>query len=241
LRSPSPFRLHRWLAVPMGIILIGWLSTGIVMLFPGPTPDALLPFAPEDVDYAAATISPAEATARVQEEMGAEAARINLALRTLQGRVVYEVRPDGAETRLVDGQSGDIITITPELARTLAAARLRPEASITDVELLDHHDSRYRTGPIPVYRAQVDVGPGTLIYVSAVNGSVIQASDRWTMVRAAFLSIHTFGTLRLAFGPGAPSRELLVVAALTMMCVVATGYTLAWKVTRGWRRHEASR
>jgi uncharacterized iron-regulated membrane protein len=228
---------HRWLAVPFAIALLMWVLSGLVMLTPPLTPNAVGPYDGPVVEWSDADLSPADLLGVLQAR-GDSTPILNLILAQLSDTPVYRVRT-GAGRHMIDARSGTFISIDEVLAIELASARVRPEVNTERVELVNSHNWLYPNGPVPVYRVRFDTGDRSWGYVDPATGAV-QYSSRATRLRTVVISLHELG-LRGAIavlGDWIPLRLILVIASLGLLGVSFTGYYLA---LRKWRRPRARR
>lgn len=220
---------HKWLAIPFAIALLVWVVSGLVMLAPGFTPNALGPYEGATVAWEEIGISPAEAAEVVNGEGAPEVDDVTMVM--VGERPMYRVR-SGRDSRIVDARSGEIVEIDSDLAVELARTRVRPEVATEGVEYVDSHSWYYPSGPLPAYRVRFDTSDNSWAYVGTQTGEVY-FSSRELRFRAAMVSLHEFRTLN-AFFAGFPNRGLMLIASFGLLGVTATGYYLVfWKQLHG--------
>jgi uncharacterized iron-regulated membrane protein len=216
--------LHRWIAYVLGALVILWVVTGVVMMFPAPPTIRAADSAP--LDPSAALRSPSEA---VQALPAARRRVRGVTLRNLAGRLVYDFAGQNGAHILVDATTAQRVELTDSLAVTLARRVMVDSTGNYSVRQITQHDQGYRFGPLPVYRIELDDKSRTLLYV-APDGSITSTSNR-SRVRATMAALHEFEI------PGvripAKLRKLLLLGASTFTIVLAlTGYILALPARR---------
>lgn len=228
-KVPSPFTpkprmrirtVHKWIGIAVGLVLLMWSVTGIIMILPGrPSEDAGAP-----IDLARATIPPAAALAGLTGRDPARAVR-SLALIPILDRLVYQIEA-GRKTYLIDASSGERVEITAETAREIAVRKFRGTPGQIQVERLVAHDAGYAAGTLPVYRVQMGDSRSTVSYVSERDGSVVTRDSR-RQLRLTAGRLHDFSIIRLVGRADWFHRSLAVGAGLIVIGSILTGYWLA--------------
>ncbi len=172
-------RIHKWIALIVGIQIILWVAGGVVMTvlsiesvrgehnIAQPAPVAILP---------AELISPERAV----EAINPDGIVTEIHLQAWQGRPVFNVlRADGASS-LVDARTAEVITpITRDTAIAVANSDYAGDAQIEAVEYFEEPTWEYRRAG-PAWRISFADGEGTRIYVSPDTGLVTaRRNDRW--------------------------------------------------------------
>lgn len=225
--------LHKWLGIGTGVVFLAWLVSGIVMEtsvgvrgpWAGPYGTA---------DWSAVVVSPAEAVRVATEDGGTSVEGVEI--RRVGDRFVYRITA-GGESRLVDGTTGEPVTIDREAALALARTEFGAEAEVEEVRRLEEREPSYTFGPLPAWRIDWSDGRGSVSYVAVIDGSVRRA-DHVTRTRAAVESLHTF-TFLDAFRVGGSRLPLLIGASLVSIVTVATGYLLTVLLSAWYRRRRA--
>lgn len=220
-------RIHKWMSVAIGMILLLWVVTGLVMIIPL-APPARGPQA--RIDFATLTITPAQA-AQTAGPLRPDKAIDGVVMRRLGDRIVYVVWiTDGAPPVLVDAASGEVVAITPELARGLAVEGLPGNPPITRFERFDTRPFGY-FGPVPSYRADIDDGNGTRAWVNAATGEV-QRNAGSARVKGFISSLHEFMPLNGLPGENRTRRTALWITSIITIAVALTGYWMALPTRR---------
>jgi hypothetical protein len=138
-------RIHKWIGVGIGLVLVMWLVTGILITGedepPGPHAVASL---------AGAVVPPSVAMAVAQASRPFPGPIISVTLGALRDRPVYEVRWKEVG-RIVDTVAGEILEVDEAWAHALAEPE-RQAARITSVEQIHRRDRGYQFGLLPVRR-----------------------------------------------------------------------------------------
>ena len=170
-------RLHLWAGLLLGVQIILWMLSGVVMtwfhisLVRGETSAFSAP--PPEL-RAIAYASPGGVIAQAD---GATSVRLRMFL----NRPVYEVRAVG-EPALFDASTGERISpITEEMARAVATQDYVGEGEIVAVALMSEPPHEYR-GATPVWRADFDDALTTRLYISPSTGAVAaRRNDVWRL------------------------------------------------------------
>jgi len=220
--------LHKWIGITIGVLIVMWLVTGVVMILPYPQ---TLP--PASIPYDSMTVSPAQAIRVAQAHAEGRQVR-NVLLRGLGTTLLYQVNLVGAPAVLVDGQTGTVVRITDSIAVAVARASLGPDVDIDKVEILERRRLDYLFGALPAYRVEIGDGRGTLLHLGVRDGRVRASTGRSRLVTGMGF-VHTFEVLRLARANQRVERWLLIVTSTISLVSVVTGYLL-FRLPRRWRR-----
>ncbi len=168
-------RIHLWAGVLLGIQVLLWMLSGVVMswfhieLVRG---ERSAPVIAEKELEISAYASPGGVIAQSGGAYSVE-------LRTFLGRPVYEVRGvDGVN--IFDARTGDQLSpITESTARRVARNGFVGEGAIKELSLVDDAPQEYR-GSVPVWRAQFDDSLNTRLYISEDTGEIVsRRNDIW--------------------------------------------------------------
>lgn len=173
--------VHRWLGIPLCLLLAMWFATGIVMHFvPFPTlTDAERFDGLAAIDFSVVLRSPAEAVAA----SGFNAARIRLAQRA--DGPVYLLSDKNRVVALHAADLSSAAGASKELALKIAADHARRRGMDTahdpsvDLSTVDQWTvsgglDRHR----PLFRVALNDEPGTELYVSSATGEVVRDTLR---------------------------------------------------------------
>ncbi len=229
--------LHKWIGVGVGLILVMWLVTGIVMGLPnssGVGPGRTSP----DVAWMDATLSPADAVRLVQEQDTTGAELNSVTLHTVLEQPVYRVALKRQRGTLISAVTGDRIEIDRDMAVQIANATFTTPPRVTSVERLTAHSMTYPNGRLPVFRIAYNDEPSTVLFIIQDEGTVV-STDRRRRTRATLASLHDFHALRVTLGRASIQEVVLVGSGLICLVTTLMGYWLA--LPGRWRRRAAKR
>ncbi|WP_426803485.1 PepSY domain-containing protein [Xanthomonas campestris] len=239
--------LHRWTGVAFCLMFAVWFASGLVLAFvpfPSLSPQQRWSAA-ERIDLSRLTVAPAQALRSVRDATA-------LRLVSIGGRPSYVVGSTTA-TVAVDGIDGQVRgVLPPEAAGAIAAAFGHAAVRRLDGPLdYDQWSVHQKFDPWrPLYRAALQDDLGTVLYVSARTGEVVQrtrASERaWNWVGSVPHWLY-LTQLRRSFTAWDRTVWWLALAAL---CSASAGTVLgvyrtwqrahspkpAWSGFRGWLR-----
>ena len=212
--------LHKWMGIVIGLALLMWTTTGIIMVLPvkrvRDTGDRPLP-------VGRAVISPAQAMARIA---GDSAPRIrSVALVQIADHVVYQL-----ETRrrsvMVNAETGEPFEISAPVAEQVARGAFRGTAGKVTVEELTAYDARYSGGDLPTFRVSLGDSARTVSYVSARTGAIVTADSR-RRLRGIVGKLHDFSAIKAIISADWVHRGLAISACVLSIISIFTGYWLA--------------
>lgn len=165
-------RVHKWVALIVGIQIVLWIAGGVVM--------SILPIERVRGEHNIAereelVIDPAELitpqAAAAALDLGGGVAEIRL--QAWQGRPVYNVYRSDWSSSLVDARTGERLTpISRETAIEIARADYAGDPEIEAVEFFEEPTGEYRR-PGSAWRISFADGEGTRLYVSPDTGLVM--------------------------------------------------------------------
>lgn len=218
-------KLHKWVFVFMGIFMLAWITSGLVMILPKGWFGAVAYNDQSEVDYTQAVISPSETVARLERQAGTEAEIRRVMLRTIDSRLVYEVRYHNEAPRLIDAHSGEPFSFTPELAEKIVRRNFDLDAPLHESIRLNDHDSSYPAGQLPVYRVRFSDNPDVSYFVQESNLRVFRSSPL-SRVRGAVVSLHNLGPIEYLTGSHDLRHNMLVATAIISLIGTLAGAIL---------------
>ncbi len=222
-------RIHKWIGVSGGVLLLIWIVTGIFISWPGGGRARLQSETPLP-DFRTVAISPAEAISALPPTEAARAGQ-SVQLTLLGSRPTYLIRAGGAVS-LVDAVSGDPFRVDAEEALRIASEVYgRPELASEPV-LVESRELRYFQGELPAFRIEFEDGYNTEIYIGQRTGTVMWW-DRKSRIRRWMGSLHDLWPIGPALGPR-PRLVAMVGGGLITLLITMSGYWLAWR-RGGWR------
>jgi uncharacterized iron-regulated membrane protein len=224
-------QFHRWIAYVLGALVLLWIVTGVVMMFPPPVTTRAP--AAEVINPADAARTPAEALQALA--LGEPAVR-SLALRQLAGRLVYDFTLPNGSHAFVDATSAQRVAFDDSLAAALLRGVVPNNASPRVSQRLAQHDQQYRFGALPAYRFELNDAAGTLVHVA--SDGMVSSTSRRGRFRAVMAALHEF-QLPGGLIPQRPRKLLLLGASAFTIVLVVTGYALVLPTRWFGRRAKA--
>ena len=172
---------HRYLGIAIGLLVVMWFASGIVMMYAGGmprlTPQARLERLPE-LDLSRVRLQPADAAELAHSGAAAAPAGTGrIKLLTVMDRPAYRV---GSATVFAD--TGEILDgLSAAQARTIAAGFMDlPENQIHLVETLTSVDqwTLSHSRSLPLHRFRADDEDGTELYLQPASGEIVTLTTR---------------------------------------------------------------
>jgi uncharacterized iron-regulated membrane protein len=229
------YKIHKWVAVSVGLFILIWLLTGIVMILPPLFPGSDHKQESRPLNFREATVSPAEAVNELARVLGSFPEVNWVSLRRVGDTLAYQISLKSGSSYLIDTRSRQLFTVTPEMAEQIARGESSLQTNVHQIELLRRHTFDYSWGPLPAYRISFNDEWGTVSYVSTIDGTV-QRSDRRSRIRAAITSLHTFEPLTLVTERDRVRKGALLLLSFIGIGATATGYYLALPRRQASRR-----
>jgi uncharacterized iron-regulated membrane protein len=226
------YRTHIWLAWLVGVPLLFWTVSGLVMtaLPIDEVRGAHLRRPASDPPLATLT-APLVAPETLLRRAGPGGD--SLTLRWLAGRPVWELRGAGEPMALFDARTGAPLRLDAVIAAALARSRHAGGAAVRAVERVDPAapplDFRRDT---PAFRVRFDDRERTIFYLDARNGDLLAVrTDRWRLFDLMW-GLHI---MDLKGREDMNHPTLVAFAALSALCVAAA-LALLWARTAAQRR-----
>jgi len=214
-------RIHKWLALIVGIQIILWVTGGVVM--------SVIPIETVRGEHNIAEVIPVELDTEnlisVDEAVDAASPSSGLSEARLQhwhGQTVWNVIARNETSQLVDAMTGELLTpISRERAIELALADYAGEPEIASVDYFEEPTWEYRrTGH--AWRISFADGEGTRVYVSPETGLVTAHRNNAWRFYDFFWMLHIMDYQeRENF-----NNPLVITAALFALVTVLAGLVL---------------
>ena len=216
----------------MGVFMLAWLISGILMLTPGRWFGDLKPrSASHFVDYSQITLSPADIISRLDADRRTPQDIRAVTLRRISDRALYEVRFKGGETQLFDAQTGQPFVFTPELAEALARDAYPSTAAVHSIEKLEEYDRLYSWGSLPIYRLRFEDHPSAIVTVVQADGRVMRLTSMMGVQRA-ITGLHEFIPVKLVTDNDNVRKGLLILTGTLALIGTIAGIYLIFPVRR---------
>lgn len=223
-------RIHKWIGVGGGVLLLIWIVSGIFISWPGGG-RARLQSEARPPDFRSVHISPAEAISA----LGAEGAAVDdvrsVALALLGSRPIYSVRT-AEGVALVDAVTGLPFEIDAREASRIANEVYGGPGAASPPVLVESRELRYFQGELPAFRIEFDDDHNTEIYIGQRTGTVMWW-DTKSRTRRWMGSAHDLWPIGPLLG-SIPRLVAMVGGGLITLAIALSGYWLAWR-RGGWR------
>ena len=172
-------KIHKWLALIVGIQLLLWVLGGLVMSwFPIETVRS-----EHNIREREALVITAENNLlSVEDVMASTGAIYSLELKSILGIPAYQVDTAEGVTILIYANTGEVISpLNEELTLQIASADFAVEAGNISASMINEHNTEYR-GPLPAWRVVMGDVEDTRLYISPATGDVIsRRNDTWRL------------------------------------------------------------
>jgi uncharacterized iron-regulated membrane protein len=236
------YKTHKWLAVSVGFFSLLWFGSGVVMMLPQNLlgrPGANPAGASAGPDFKQMAITVPQAIAAAEAAAGRSTVATSVDVRTIEGRLYYQIALAKGGTHLIDAVSGTRLEITEEYAQQMAARLIGGRGKLGESGTVRAHNVEYSYGPLPVYRFVSDDAAATIVYVSPNTGEM-RASDRRGRIREFIVGTHTFVFLRPLVTPRG-AKVLLILSSFVGLVMTAFGSWILWIQFQNWRARRAGR
>lgn len=214
--------LHRWIGLILGIQLLLWMLSGLVM--------GLLPHeAVTGHDYQ----HPKQALAALPEtgnfaehpvvDLGSLASDPirSISLRMFEQSPVYRILRDSGIT-LQDVITGQAIEVSADIARRIATRDYSGPGEISQVKLLEESTLEMRGHALPAWRVDFKDQRSTSLYISAQDGAVLERRNTYWRIFDVFWMLHIMDyQQRTDF-----NNTLIIICSLILMWMGISGVLL---------------
>jgi hypothetical protein len=218
--------VHKWVALVLALQFVAWMISGLALSL---------------IDHHAAGGEthrrPAEANARrwptgalspALVVAASDARVLRLETAWLEDRPVYKLT-DGERAWLVDATNGQPVTIDKPMARALAAADYLGDAKASEPEWLAEVPREVLEHEAPLWRVRFADDVDTTLYVSAIDGRILERRNEQSRLLDVFWMLHTMDYS----GRGEFNHPLVVISAAGGLFAALTG---AWLLVALLRR-----
>ncbi len=218
----NSYRIHRWLALVVGLQLLAWSLSGFIFSI---------------LDLDGVTLSPSEALDLVGKKFATPVAPSTITLRKHNGRIGYEIiAAKEVPIAWVDASTGAVrLRISETEASSIALADFTGQATIASVEFLEGEPPlEFRGGRMPVYRVTLEHSKQVNIYICPVLGHVLKRRNKVWRIFDFFWMLHILDYN----GREDFNHWLLQGMSLLAILTSASGITLWWWSRPKWMRRK---
>jgi hypothetical protein len=224
--------IHRWLFTFVGIFMVTWLLSGILMAIPNDWFGDVMWHKNPVPDYRNAVFSPAEAIATLEAGSSTRVQVKNTKLRQINEHLLYSMElADGSE-QLVDASNGEPFTFTAELAESIIRDNFKIDAPLAEIGQVTEHSAAYPWGKLPVFRATFTDSSSVSYFIAPADLKVFRSSPV-TRLRTAITSLHEFGPVNFLTSDSRVRKGLLIVIAGIALAGTIAGVLLTLPRRRG--------
>ncbi len=217
---------HRWGAWSVGIFVLMWTCTGVVMITPSVQPGGAgdapaLPAIGPDV------LPPAAALQAI--DLPPDAGLRAISLRMMGGHLLYQIVPPSGHAHLVDARTGTPYRVDSATAPEVAREALGSSPPILSVVRVSEHEGSYR-GALPAWRVQFGDRRRTVAYVTP--WAAVSFTDILTPFKQVSGQMHTFTIPGLRRPRGNTRRLTLAAASAVTVAMSVAGFVLLLGIRR---------
>ena len=212
-RAPGVRWWHKWIGVAIGLLLVVWVLSGLLMILPA-SAVARRGQGDAPIDWTRVTVSPAQAVqAAAALHAGAVAQRVEV--KRVRRTVAYLVTLGQGRRALLDAVTAAPIRITAELAGEMALEGL-PGVRVARVEKAGRR-----------WHVFLDDAKGTEAFVGEETGDVVR-SQRFDRMKASLgHDLHVLMPFKALPGGDRTRLAALWITGIIALVSIVTGYWLA--------------
>jgi hypothetical protein len=189
-------KLHRWIFIFMGVFIVAWLVSGILMAMPpywfGPTNFYKNPA----IDFRTAALSPADAIDRLDMPGIGSSDIKRVELRQVRDELLYSVKLADGNTHLVSARDGAPFSFSEGLVVDIIRTAFKVDSPVQEVTRMMEHDMTYPWGSLPAWRIRFAYNPSHAYLLEESSLKVFRSSHA-TRIRSAITSLHEFTPVNL--------------------------------------------
>ena len=224
--------LHRWLSLIIGLQLLVWVGTGLLMSLidqgqaAGGTTRA-------DVEATRLDFAATTAVAPDQLALG-DSIALRLELTSLSGKPVYQIQTE-SDVRLYDAQNGRRVVIDSELAQRQALMSYAGPVALDEAVLLPEGVPGIHPIAGPVWEVRMSDRLQTRVYVHGETGVVLAHRNARGELMEILLMLHFMDY----FQQGGFNNPQIIVTAFLTLWLAISGFLLLF-VSFGSRRRRVA-
>lgn len=186
-------RIHKWLALFVGIQIVIWVTGGVVMSLLD------IDFVHGDQNVAPVQIVELDLADLITPAAAAEAAALPDVVKTVDlmpwaGRAVYQVADYAGASHLIDAHTGESLTpISEATAIALAEQFHLGDLPARSAEYVEAFTTEYRGAELPAWRVDFEDADGTSLYYGANSGMLTSRRNDVWRIYDFFWMLHIMG------------------------------------------------
>ncbi|WP_256081525.1 PepSY domain-containing protein [Massilia sp. YIM B04103] len=244
----SPYRgwqaWHHWLGLVIGTLTLTWLFSGWLSVTPFDWLSSPGVTAKDKLAFAGGPLNQEDLSRVLAPAIRARPGLLELEWRRVGGKLYFSAL-ERTGRRLLNPESGTVVTSIPNEALLLAVRATRPDIPLQAVDLLASGDSYYYSHhadrPFPVMRVQFMLADDTSFYIDPAQGTLVghvDSNGKWN--RWLFNGLH-----QLDFAASLRTRPVwdVMVASLSVLGAMlsTSGLVLGWRRLRKRRAKTSKR
>ena len=172
-------KIHKWLALIIGLQFLLWVLGGLVMSW---FPIEIVRGEHNIREREAFILTADDNLIPMADVLASIGAISSIELKPLLGMPSYEVVTAEGNTLLLDANTGEVLSpLNEELTLQLASADFSGETGNIAATMIDESNIEYR-GPLPVWQVAMGDEDDTRLYLSPTTGDVIaRRNDTWRL------------------------------------------------------------
>lgn len=223
--------LHKWIFIFMGVFIIAWSLSGVLMVLPNHWFGAVTRSNQPAANYHNITLSPVQAIASLERHTGTRPDVQHIQLQQIHSYLLYRINAKGQDPVYINSQTGEYFEFTPELAEEITRINFEIDTPLEESIRLTEHDISYPFGQLPIFRVRFTDQKGVSYFVSERNATVYRSSTL-SRIRSAINSLHTFQPLKLLTDSEVIKKSLLVFTGTLSLLGAIIGYILTFPAGR---------
>jgi ferredoxin len=213
-------KLHKWVGLLIGIQVLLWLLSGLMLSLLDPAKVSGEQWARESSHSPQAIhdgklLEPNELTAEQLDDA------LSISLEVRRGQQVYRIRRSEG-TRLINASDGTAIVTDEHEARILAQMDFTGNGEITSIESGTAPDMETRDSTGAYWRVNFSDKAHTSIYISASTGDILERRNSYWRVFDFFWMLHIMDYS----GHEDINNTLIIIAALIAIWLGISGFIL---------------
>lgn len=221
-------RVHRWIFIFLGVFIVGWLASGLLMAMPPQWFGPVAWYQQPQADWSQVRLAPSAALARLPQDAGEIR---DISLRQINDQLLYSLVTRDDREYLVNARDGSLFEFTAGLAEQIIRDAFRVQAPLLEISQMDQYNLSYSWGSLPAWRMRFQDAPHADYYLSQRELRMYRSSPL-TQLRGAIISLHEFEPLKLVTDSSRTRKGLLIAISAIALIGALAGVWLTLPGTR---------